>query len=656
MRYVALALALILIATASSAESDASRPYSGHLPDAAGDHVAVVQVHDAVTGRPLRGVSVRQYDESIEVGFLGARLLAETVTDEFGLASIEWRTRPQDCHFVFDAPGYAVMEEYGSFPPDRVWLLPGEEVEARILDPFGRPAAGVEVELLLGCGHSPAVRRSRTTSEGRFRFTDVEPGSGRVWFRMSGAASDYIYTPPTGRAIAPLPGITIFGIVTDPEGKPVEGVIVASTQTHRGPAVTTGPAGRFVLRGVDPSEGVWFLHESYRGGDSAFLRIGESELPPFGRPAVPIRVVLPPADVEAEDYGEFAAPDAVSVPVRVVDASSGADLPDVPLRLLSAKTGLGVFSEDEIDEETGRMLVRVSPGAHHVLPGDPFAAHRIVSPESVLVEPGRKEPIVAKATPQPVLELVGLPDDPSELWLTLCVPGASVGLEPGDGEPVHLPPEGPAVVRVESESEIRFFPAGPVRDGRRRATIAWAARSPSEPELEGEGPVPGIGPVRLLRADGTPVADRKVRIERRNRASWGETDEDGVFGSRGQSARADGFTSLPERFVAPPFVLEVEGFVSRVVQVDRPGPLSIRYPPGAIEMAVVSDTGEALDFGYCLDAMTGKGSEGRLLVRGVAPGRRKLVIDAPGHAARLLLADVPEAGVKAVSVVLRREE
>jgi hypothetical protein len=396
------------------------------------------------------------------------------------------------------------------------------------------------------------------------------------------------------------------------------------------------------------------FHESHGQGDHAFLRLGESEIPAFARPSIPLRIVLPPSDVDSDDYWEFVEPNALFVPVRVVDAGTGAELTDVPLRLVSAKSGLGVWSEDEIDEETDRMAVRVSPGVYHVLPGDPFAAHRIISPETVLVEPGRKAPIVTKAASQPVLELAGVPEDSSEFSFTLCVPGASVAVEPVKKEAVHLPPDVPAVVRVERGHSLRFFPVGPIEEGRRKAHVDCGGMAP-EPE-GGDGERPEVGPVRVLDAAGKPVVGRGARIERRYRTFWGNTDEEGLFVKRRGSGRASGRSvSLPEPFVAPPFFLTVDGYVPKLVQVTAPGEQTVRMPPGALDISVTSDGGKPLDFAYSVDGMGGKGLEGRLLLRGVEPGRRTLVLDAPNHAARLVLVDVPETGVKPIAVVLGRE-
>jgi len=662
MRRFTLSLILLIIAPTAGASPDDIRPWGGHLPGAVAENRAVVQVFDAVTGRPVEGASVRVFDEAVGVGFLGAPLLWKTVTDEFGLASFPWKVRPRDAHWVFDAPGYAVMEEYGSFPPDHVWMLPGGEIRARLLDPFGRPAAGVHVELFLGCGRSPAVRIARTTAEGLFRFRGVRPRRGYLWFRMAGAFAEYADVPANGGAVTTRPGRTVTGIVTDREGQPVAGVVVASTQTHRGPATTTGVDGRFRLDGVDPSEGVWLHHDSYAGMERPFVYLEEDEIPFQPGRDIFLRLVVPPSEVESDDYFEFLAPGAIAVPVRVTDAGTGEDLPDVPFRLVSEKTGLGVVDDEETDEEydpTGRRVVMVPPGRYRVMSGDPFDVYRVVPPAKTVVVPeGKPSPITAVAVRNPVLHVAGAPGNAFDLEFLLLVPGAWTSFEPGsDADPVHLPPEGAAVVRARDPDDgtVRHFPVGPVKEGVRTATVSWKPVEPAPTVEEGE-PWPGVGPIRLVDAAGRPIAGRKFRIDRRSRASWGETDEEGRLASRGMSGRSSGgeFVSLPEKLVGPPFRLELDGYVSRMLAPEKPGELTIRYPAGVIDLTITAEDGEFDDFGWCVDGMTGRGIGGRLTLRGVEPGRRKVVVGAAGYGSVLCLIDVPAEGVKTLRVVLGR--
>ena len=79
------------------------------------------------------------------------------------------------------------------------------------------------------------------------------------------------FLPPDGGTIATDPGLAIRGTVVDPEGKPVEGVVVTSVQSPRGPTAVTDGKGRFRLDGVEPEGEVWFFHESWHDAEKPFL-------------------------------------------------------------------------------------------------------------------------------------------------------------------------------------------------------------------------------------------------------------------------------------------------------------------------------------------------------------------------------------------------
>ncbi len=657
MRFAAISLAVLFLAGAAQAAPGEGRPYDGHLPDAAPEHVAVVQVLDGLSGRPIEGVSVRCYLEWAGTGFVRAELLGQTATDAFGLASIARALPAGDAHWVFDRAGYAVHEAYGSFPPDRVWLLPGREAVARLVDPFGRPAAGVEVNMILGCGHSPAVRTVRTNAEGVFRFRDVDPGAGRAWIRMAGAMADYFDVPAQGGVLTTDPGTSIRGTVVDGEGEPVADVVVASLQRQRGPTALSDGTGRFRLASLEPEGEVWFFHESWRGGDQPFLVLTDVDLPAIPGARPPLRIVLPPATVEDEDeYRSFLDPAAFPVPIRVLHATSGNEMPDVSLILLSQRTGLGTIDEEELDDAydpTGRRVIRVGPGRYVAASASPFEPYRIDLPTPVEISVEQTQPITANAVAQPILAFEGVTAAMGDWDFHLVLTYASLSVDPfEEDEKVHLPPDDAATVRVWNGASVRWFPVEAARGGVRKVAIGEIP-SPEPVEEDECGPSNGVGELRLLDASGEPIAGRAARIERRNYASWGRTDEDGWFGSIGQSASGPGFFSLPATSVAPPFVLEVEGYVTRVVTVETSGNVTLRYPAGEIELSVVDADGTPLDFGWCVDGMTGEGHGGRLMLGGVEAGRRKVVVGAAGYRSQLFVVDAPEEGVRVVRAVLR---
>ena len=92
----------------------------------------------------------------------------------------------------------------------------------------------------------------------------------------------------------------------------------------------------------------------------------------------------------------------------------------------------------------------------------------------------------------------------------------------------------------------------------------------------------------------------------------------------------------------------------RIVRAKKPGELTIRYPAGVIDLTVIAEDGEVDNFAWCVDGMTGHCREGKLTLRGVEPGRRKLVVGATGFGSVLCVIDVPVDGVKKLRVTLRR--
>ncbi|MEN8151806.1 MAG: hypothetical protein ABFS86_18465 [Planctomycetota bacterium] len=252
-----------------------------------------------------------------------------------------------------------------------------------------------------------------------------------------------------------------------------------------------------------------------------------------------------------------------------------------------------------------------------------------------------KSGIVEMAVQQPRLEVKGVTEEMYDVRVVLAY--ASADIEDVEGVPL----DEPAVIVVRSEGGVRFFPLGPAKDGVRRAVVT-AVRPPPLREEEAPEP-PDFDRLRLLDAEGRPIAGRAVRIFRHSASGRGVTDGDGFFNSRWKSIATTGGGPVPS-----PFVLEVEGWLTRVVTVEKPGDLTVRYPAGAIDLTVDDADGAPLDFAWCVDGMTGRGKGGKLTLRGVEPGRRTVVVGAAGYGSRLFVIDVPPEGAKPLPVVLNR--
>ncbi len=438
------ALLLFLVPLAPGAERDA-------LPGTQAEGTVCVLVRDARTGKPLAGVRVAQYLEDAGERFVTPVLLAETRTDKRGIAVVRWKDKPRDCHWIFDAPRFAVSEKYGWSPPDVVELEPGHDVSARVFGPFGKPRAGVRVEYLLGCSHSPAVRTAVTDAAGRFSIGGVNPRIGRFWLRAPGIASRF-FDVGVGDLHA-APGLALTGRVTDDDGKPVANVVVGSHQEMRGPRARTGPDGAFRLEGYVPNETLFACGPRNRVAYPAPRPIDSRQ---------PFRLII-----RSPDQGETDGrpdPDAKRTAVRIVtlDAATGRPAPDVPAWLQRADGWL-FFADDGV--------VHVPAGRYELHVGGGFGSHA-AKQRTIEVKDGDVSEHRVVAQRQPRVALGGRGGLPKHADIELVTPHGMLRLrddETGIGANVQ------AVVRVRGQGLTRVFPLGPVRDGKRTAELTWPA-------------------------------------------------------------------------------------------------------------------------------------------------------------------------------------
>lgn len=406
------------------------------LPGTQPDGVACVLVRDARTGKPLAGVRVAQYLEDASDSFLSPELLAETTTDQYGIASIKWDGQPTDCHWVFDKPGFAVNAEYGHYPPDVVELEPGQTFTARVFGPFGKPRAGVTVEAILGCSHSPAVRRAVTNAEGRFTFRDIAPRRTRLWYVAPDLAAGY--ADATDGDIHALPGITLTGRVSVPNA------VVGSQQEMRGPRVRAGADGVFRIPGFDRGEGIVACGPK---GRVAYVDSDELDL------AGPVQIVLRKRETgEIDGRPDFDA-DEVEVKVEIVDADTGKLVPDFDAWLRRADGWVFEFIEGTVKAPAGKYELRI---------GDVFSPH-VAAPRPFEVKAGGTHRIRARRQ----AELVYAGEPPKGADLTLITPRA------WSDHAAWLAPDVRAAVRVEVDGHVQVFPVGPAREGKRVVTFAW---------------------------------------------------------------------------------------------------------------------------------------------------------------------------------------
>jgi hypothetical protein len=583
------------------------------LPGTQPEGVACVLVRDARTGAPLAGVRVAQYLEDAGDRFIEAELLAETTTDRNGLATVRWDGEPCECHWVFDLPGFAVAEEYGEFPPDVVELEPGRTLTARVFGPFGKPRGGVMVEAILGCSHSPAVRRAVTDKDGRFTMRDLAPRLARLWFVAPDLAAGY--RDADDGDIHALPGITLAGRVSVPHA------VVGSQQEMRGPRVVAGPDGSFRIPGFDRGEGIFAM-----GPEGLQAYVDSDELDVDG----PVRLTL--RERATGEVDGRPDPDAEEVEVRIEVVADAKPVAAPDAWLVRADGWTFELIEGSVKAPVGKYELRVGDDfSSHWAPPRPFevkaggGGHRIAAqPHWPLVLEG-EVPEDARVT---VVTERAWRDDAE--WLAAAVRAA---------------------VRVEWEGTVRVFPIGPVRGGARRARIEWpklrripvkgdhsfAVRGAWSERVDDELFTYAEGPLTLVVSDedlgvqevaaGAPLrAPSEVevllpdgaRYESRIRIRDGALEHE-TYGRRSWCARAGAHVRAEE-----------DGLVPLHRELAGDAPFTVRWGRAGIEVSVAPPRA----FTLYVDGALFKARDGRLRLGGLDAGVHTLIVAAPGCAAR----------------------
>lgn len=251
LRWLAVLGVVALLASAETPSANVPRGVvAGRVVDAA--------------GRPLKGVRVWIKD----VGNYPRKVVAEGRTDDEGEFHIESPAARVATIFA-EAEGYAVeyRPEQPLFPhatvtlPDIV-LHPGRDVTGRVLDPEGKPVAGLELTASLQkhmLGHTiediiPDFRLT-TDADGRFLVRHVPPCTLDAFARVTGYEMvEFGERIPAGTGTFEFPDVRltadapIVGTVKDKSGQPLAGIKVETN--HWGERTTvTDTDGRFELRG-----------------------------------------------------------------------------------------------------------------------------------------------------------------------------------------------------------------------------------------------------------------------------------------------------------------------------------------------------------------------------------------------------------------------
>lgn len=244
-------------------------------PDESVSGSVEVVVTDGETGAPIAGAEVFFVEEAKTPthGLFTPTETFRTDVDGRVTASFEDARFPR---LVARAEGYGVRGESFRVGPVEVELIPEQPITVEVVDYLGRPAAGAELGVAVGCGHTPDVVAAVTDAAGRATLRGVADHDDIVDLYVVHSElsrSTYERVPfdeVDGDGVARVivgPGWTVEGILLDPDGRPVRGAYVGAPEVHRGPWARTDFSGSFRLVGLPPHP----VELTVRGADGELL-------------------------------------------------------------------------------------------------------------------------------------------------------------------------------------------------------------------------------------------------------------------------------------------------------------------------------------------------------------------------------------------------
>jgi RNA polymerase sigma-70 factor (ECF subfamily) len=165
--------------------------------------------------------------------------------------------------------------------PLELVLQPGVAVVVRVVTPAGAPVGGAVVRVGADTMQPPA-RKGVSGPDGRLRLDDLGTRAVRVVVEKAGSPATWVQVEPASTngevPIVLRPGFGLRGTVFDGNGAPLAGASVycereqgVGVERAVGSRATTGPDGRFELRGV-PGEPciVYAFHAENERGSVSF--------------------------------------------------------------------------------------------------------------------------------------------------------------------------------------------------------------------------------------------------------------------------------------------------------------------------------------------------------------------------------------------------
>ncbi|MFB3066227.1 MAG: hypothetical protein ACE10D_06890 [Planctomycetota bacterium] len=694
-----IAATLLLLLAACQAPPK-GRPYDGYLPDIYVADTAVFLVRDKRTGLPIAGATVRQHPEWFMGPHGWAPLWKEGVTDRFGIAHVHVGDDPLTAHWVVEASGYAPTEDFGASIQEEIELEPEVEVLGRILDVFGKPAAGIRVGYKLGCAHAPDLRTAVTDEQGRFKLR--VGARGDLTFDGPGLRADYWssrHLRPAGFPVATyhgLPGVRLSGRVDGLWARQFAGAVVWSDTSGRGPIAPLRKDGSFRLEGADPN-GVLKL---FRGVDGQLAELDPTQY----RPGTLIRWRVDPKEEE----------EPVLVLVNVLSAASRE--PASPAFVyLDRREDDRRFAGTAEEGKPGLYRLAVPPGSYRLSVGKPYS--RYFSEDRLIVVTGkRKAPLLVHAEERPRLEIEAR-NLAEPVFAHVCLRDRSWRIDLADRATWgYLPRHDRAVLRVRRGDRIQVFPIEEEREGGRRVLVDWplpktirlsridgvfgedyfvdvpwrefdydeeadalllfvhdsgpheivishlergiarmTVEVPDAPGAVVEAPEPifekaGTPRMRVLRADERPVAEAGVRVFSPQGETYGCTDPSGTLVLPGLR---DG------SYVGVSFLNEDEHVQPQYGRLRGPGPYVLRLGSAGIAVTIRAESGavDRADMSLYVDGfMARQDDNGVFRVAGLLPGVHTLIAGALGHVPLVLQPVLKKGEVRAITLDLPKRD
>ena len=471
-------LVLLVLARGATAGED-GEDVVGPVPwRADAETVFLRRIVESATGRPVEGATVKLHCEKPHpVPDFGTPSASATSGPD-GWVRIRKGDVDPKITARYGGPTWAYVEAMGLAPDasyqdftrsDPDWpLVPATTIRVALRDPLDRPVANAQVGLLLGCGHTPDVRQTRTGPDGVAtieRVARLDRHFGQIWPVADGLKSSYVEDDSWARWERPTTarlgwGQIFEGTILTHDGKPAVGVAVGNPSYHRGPWTLTDAEGRFRLVGVHAQcddllvETAEYTVGPHKAKSSGTLTVLSFDTPPPGHRTV-LRLPAPGEEPDDERPAE-----------KLVVELGRAGWPEghkgATVEVMAVRGEDGWTQRRGDYDEPGVVKFDVKPGAYEVCAFGRNGLSSIVystARTNVVVKTGEGTRVRLPLPAPALLPLVFAPAQGRAE--TLLAEGESQPVDVGpDGGTIEVlvPVDRPVFLQIVQESRRRMFP------------------------------------------------------------------------------------------------------------------------------------------------------------------------------------------------------